>query len=207
MKDRCCRGRPGVVVVVCLTLFGLAVAGCQTLREVSNLRKVDFAIDRISNATLAGVDLREVRSYSDLGTRDMLRLSSAVAEGTMPLAFTVHVRAQNPSSNDVDARLTEMDWTLLLEDRQTISGTFDRETVLPPGTPTDIPIDLRLNLVEFFDNNLRDIVNLALSVRGEQAPTNVKLQVRPTVQTTVGPMRYPGTITVVDREVGRSTAE
>jgi len=168
---------------------------------------VDFAIDRISNPTLAGVDLRQVRSYSDLGSRDMLRLSSAIADGTLPLAFTIHVRAENPSANDVDARLTEMDWTLMLQDRETINGTFDRETVLPPGEPTDIPIDLRLNLVEFFDNNLRDIVNLALSVRGEQEPTNVKLQVRPTVQTSLGPMRYPGTITVVDRDVGQQTSE
>jgi hypothetical protein len=192
-------------VVACLTILLVGLTGCQTLREVSNLRKVDFAIDRVSEPTLAGVNLRDVRSYSDLGASDMLRLSAAIADREMPLSFTVHVNARNPAANDVNARLTQMNWTLLLQERETISGTFNRETVLRPGEPTDLPINLELNLVEFFGNNLRDIVNLALSLRGEQAATNVKLQVRPTVRTPIGPMTYPGTITVVDQNVGRGT--
>lgn len=203
MNDRCCRGACGLLVRACVLIALVGTTGCQTLREVSNLRKVDFSIDRVSSPTLAGVNLRDVRSYSDLGARDMLRLSSAIADGTMPLSFTLHLNARNPASNDVNARLTKMDWTLLLQDRETISGTFNRETVLRPGEPTDVPIDLRLNLVEFFDDNLRDVVNLALSLRGEQAATNVKMQVRPTVRTALGPIAYPGTITVVNQDVGQ----
>lgn len=207
MKDRICRARPELAVVVCLTLVLGGLVGCKTLREVSNLRKVDFAIDRVSDPELAGVDLRNVRSYSDLGAKEMLRLSSAIADGTIPLSFTLHVNARNPESNDVNARLTKMDWTLLLQDRETITGTFDEERVLRPGEPTDIPLDLSVNLVEFFENNLRDIVNVALSIRGDREPTNVKLKVRPTVQTPLGPMPYPGEITVVNEDVGRAEAQ
>jgi len=188
-------------------MIALLMSGCQTLREVSNLRQVDFRLDRVSDARLAGVSLRNVDSYDDIGAGDMLRLSSAIADGQMPLAFTVHVAAQNPSENDQNARLTELDWRLLLDDKETIAGKFDREVVIPPGEPTDIPISMELDLVDFFDGNLREIVNLALALGGEGEPSNVKLRARPTIQTAIGPIRYPNEIMIVNEDVNRETVD
>jgi len=188
-------------------MIALLMSGCQTLREVSNLRQVDFRLDRVSDARLAGVSLRNVDSYDDIGAGDMLRLSSAIADGQMPLAFTVHVAAQNPSENDQNARLTELDWRLFLDDKETIAGKFDREVVIPPGEPTDIPISMELDLVDFFDGNLREIVNLALALGGEGEPTNVKLRARPTIQTAIGPIRYPNEIMIVNEDVNRETVD
>ncbi|NBC87405.1 MAG: hypothetical protein GVY25_14555 [Bacteroidetes bacterium] len=188
-------------------MIALLMSGCQTLREVSNLRQVDFRLDRVSDARLAGVSLRNVDSYDDIGAGDMLRLSSAIADGQMPLAFTVHVAAQNPSENDQNARLTELDWRLFLDDKETIAGKFDREVVIPPGEPTDIPISMELDLVDFFDGNLREIVNLALALGGEGEPTNVKLRARPTIQTAIGPIRYPNEIMIVNEDVNSETVD
>lgn len=188
-------------------MIALLMSGCQTLREVSNLRQVDFRLDRVSDARLAGVSLRNVDSYDDIGAGDMLRLSSAIADGQMPLAFTVHVAAQNPAENDQNARLTELDWRLFLDDRETIAGKFDREVVIPPGEPTDIPISMELDLVDFFDGNLREIVNLALALGGEGEPTNVKLRARPTIQTAIGPIRYPNEIMIVNEDVNSETVD
>lgn len=203
MKDQWRRAWPGLTVVICLTLLAGTWSGCQTLREVSQLRNVNFAIDRVADARLAGVDVNAFRNYEDIGARDMLRLSAAIADGELPLQFTLHLDAQNPGANNVDARLTQMDWTLLLEDKETISGVFDREVVLPAGETTGIPIDMDLDLVRFFDDNLRELVNLALAIDGDGEPTNVKLRARPTIQTALGPIRYPGAITVVDKSVGQ----
>ena len=188
------------VLAGCLLIVG-SVMGCQTLREVSNLKNVQFRIDRATDARLAGIDLSGVQSYNDLSGRDITRLGSALARGELPLSFTLHLTATNPENNRVDARLTQMDWTLLLQDRETISGTFDREIVLKPGAPTDVPVDLRLDLVEFFDENLRGFVDLAIAVGGQGPPQNVKLKVQPTIQTRLGPMKYPNPITVVNEDV------
>jgi len=193
----------GLLVVV----LGVGLlAGCQTLREVSALKDVRFRIDRATETTLAGLSLADIRSYEDLGGMDLARLGSALASGSLPLSFTLHVEATNPESNSVDARLTEMDWTLLLNDRETVSGTFDREVVLPPGQPTDVPIDIRLDLAELFDKNLQQLVALGTAVAGSGPPTNVKLKAQPTIQTRLGPMRYPKPITVVSEVVGGQQA-
>ena len=189
-------------VVPVVGLLFLAVTSCTVLREVSNLRKVQFAIDRVSGSQLAGVDVSRLQSYEDLRSTDVLRLGAALSEGELPFAFTLHLQATNPSSNDVDARLTEMDWTLFLQDQETVSGRFEQEVVLPPGDPTDVAFRMELDLVRFFDDNLRGLVNLASAIEGDAPPQTIKLKVQPTVATSLGPVQYPSSITVVSQEFG-----
>lgn len=195
-------GRSSWFVVPVLGLLVFAITGCAALREVSNLRKVQFAIDRVSGSRLAGVNLSTLDSYEDLSTTDVLRLGSALSKGELPFSFTLHLRATNPSSNDVNARLTEMDWTLFLQDQETVSGQFGQEVVLPPGEPTDVAFEVDLDLVRFFDDNLRGLVNLASAIRGDAPPQTLKLKVQPTVTTSFGRFQYPSPITVVSKEVG-----
>jgi len=190
-----------------LGLLVLSIAGCTTLREVSNLRKVNFQLDRVAETQLAGVTVDNVRSYEDLSGGDVLRLGSALSRGEMPLSFTLYVQATNPESNSVDARLTQMDWTLLLEDKETVSGQFDREVVLPPGQPKPLSFRVELDLVRFFDDNLRGLVNLATALSGDAPPQTLQLRVQPTVKTALGPFKYPSPITVVSKEVGNGKAE
>lgn len=191
------------LVLLCLAA-ALVVPGCQTLREVANLRFIDFAIDDVTQARLAGVELDRIRGYRDLSAVDVLRIGAAVADEELPLSFQLHLGARNPAENQVQARLVAMDWTLFLEDRETISGTFDREVVLPPGQTVDIPIRIELDLVQFFGRNAQDLVELALAVAGQDGgrPKNVRLEAVPSIQTPIGALRYPQPITIVSRDVG-----
>jgi hypothetical protein len=191
--------------VLLLVVVGSLVS-CQSLREVANLKDVRFRIDRATDAELAGIRLADVRSYEDLGGADVARLAAAMSRGELPLSFTLQVEAENPPSNSVNARLTKMDWTLLLDENETISGVFDREVVLPPGEPTEVPLEIKLDLLEFFDQNLQGLADLATAVGGDGPPSNVQLRVRPTVRTPLGEMKYPTPITVVNEEVGGEEA-
>lgn len=188
-------------------LLASSIAGCTALREVSNLRKAQFAIDRISNPRLAGVDLSGFESYEDLRTTDVLRLGSSLSDGNLPMAFTVNLEATNPSSNSADARLTAMDWTLLVEEEETVAGRFEQEVVLPPGEPQNVALQVELDLVRFFEDDLRGLVDLASAIVRNEPPQTVKLRVQPTVNTTVGPIEYPSPITVVSKQVGRDDVQ
>ena len=191
---------------VAFILVGLMLVSglqCSTIREITNLRNVRFAIDRVTDIQLAGVDVQRLKSYQDLSPGDVLRLGRAVANKDFPLDFQLHLIAENPPDNSVDARLVQLDWTLLLDDTETISGVFDDNLVLPPGEPTDLPISIRLNLVDFFQDGVQDLVELALAVGGQGGePKRIKLQATPTVDTALGPIRYPQPITIISRQVG-----
>jgi len=188
-------------------LLASSMAGCTALREVSNLRKAQFAIDRISNPRLAGVDLSGLESYQDLRTTDVLRLGSSLSEGTLPMRLTLNLEVTNPSSNSANARLTAMDWTFLVEEEETVAGRFEQEVVLPPGEPKDVPLQVELDLVRFFEDDLRGLVDLASAIVQNEPPQTVKLRVQPTVNTSLGPIEYPSPITVVSKRVGRDASQ
>jgi hypothetical protein len=115
----------------------------------------------------------------------------------------LHVLAENPAENSTEARLMRMDWTLLLQGRETLSGVFDHEVVLPPGQPADVPIVVSLNLLDFFEGSAQDMLELALSLSGQGgAPKDVELRATPVIDTPLGPMRFPQPITIVSRTVG-----
>lgn len=183
-------------------LCAIIFAGCQTIRELAALRSVDFALDRVSDARLAGVDIQRIQSYDDLRAADVLRIGSAVASGNLPLDFQLHVGAENPQENGVQARMVRMAWTLLIEDRETVSGVVDESFVLPPGEKRDIPIRIQLDLVDFFNDSARDLVNLALAIAGEGQPQNIKLTATPTIDTPIGAIEYPQPVTIVSRDLG-----
>lgn len=194
------RARHLVLGVVLLA----TVPGCATLQELAALRNVEFALGRVSGLRLAGIDLGGIRSFNDLSLQEATRIGLAVSRNELPMEFRLHVLAENPANNTVNARLVEMDWVLLLQDRETLSGVFHREVVLRPGEPTDVPLDISLDLLEFFQGSAGDLLELALALTGQGgAPKDVALQATPTIRTPLGPMRYPRPITILHEEVGR----
>lgn len=196
--------RHRLLVLLVLLASSVVLPACQTLQEIANLRRVDFDLDRVTDAYLAGVRIDRLRSYQDLTPGDLLRLGAAISREELPLEFVLHLNALNPADNQGNARLVRMDWTLFLEGRETVSGLYDDQVILPPGQPRDVPIGIGLDLVDFFGSNLRDLVDLALSVAGQGgAPKEIRLRATPTIDTPFGPIRYPEPVTIVSREVGR----
>lgn len=181
----------------------LLLSNCAAVQEIVALRKVNFSIDRVSSPMLAGIDLSRVQSYQDFGLMDVGRLMKAVASNTMPLDFQLHLRAENPADNTVQARMIGMEWTLFLQEKETISGKIDQNIVLPPGEPQDLPITISLDLVSFFEGNARDLAELALALAGQGgAPKNISLKAIPTIDTPLGPISYPEPLTIVSRQIG-----
>ena len=181
-----------------LTLAAAGFGGCATLQQFAALRRVEFAIDGVSTGRLAGIDLGRIRSVDDLSATDAARLAAALADDELPLEFTVDVRAENPAENRTTARMVRFAWTLLLDDRETVDGAIDREVMLPPGEPRIVPVRVGLDVLEFFDGNARELTNLALRFAGARSEsTAVKLRATPTIETPLGPIDYPATITIV----------
>jgi hypothetical protein len=176
---------------VAIALLVLVLPGCATLQEIMALNQVRFDLTRVSSLQLAGVELDRVTRFEELGAGDVLRIGSALASGRLPLDATLHVRADNPDDNPT-ARLLALDWTLFLQDRETIGGGLEQEVVLPAGEVTDVPLRVSLDLLEFYDGGARELVNLVLNLTGAGGePVGVRLEAMPTVQTPLGPIRYP----------------
>ena len=179
------------------------VAACATFQQLTALRQVDFSLARVEDGRIAGVDLRHITSYDDLGVLDLGRIAVAVARGDVPLDFQVVVRADNPADNRTAATMVKLAWTLLLDDKETIHGVLDTAVTIPPGQTAYIALPMQLNLRQFFDGPAQSLVNLAASAAGVSAhPTRIAVRAVPTINTPLGPITYPSPITIVSRTVG-----
>ena len=179
------------------------LAGCATLQQIAALRHVDFALAGVQNGRLAGVRLDRIASYRDLSAAELGRLALAVARDEMPLSFTVNVSALNPADNAATATMVRLAWTLFLDDKETIRGVLDSSYTMPPGQQVTIPLQMSLDLTEFFDGSTETLIDLAAGLAGVRAdPTRITLRAVPSIDTPLGRMDYPSPITIVNRTVG-----
>jgi len=184
------------VRVLALLLLG-SIVGCATAKEIIALRQVEFRFDRLSNARVAGITLDRIHSYDDVTPVDLARLAIAVASKDVPLDITVHLVGLNPETNTTTARLVAMDWTYLVDDRDLVSGRLTEPFQFVPGQPRDVPIPVTFNLARAFDGDGAALLNTALALAGQRTSEHkVSLRISPTVDTSVGPIRYPTPITI-----------
>jgi hypothetical protein len=182
------------LLLLAFLLMPLGISGCAALQQIAALRHVQFAIDGVQNVRLAGVNLDNAQGPEHVGAAAITSIGAALATGRMPLQFVMLIGADNPAENPVEARMLQFDWTLLLDDVETVSGTFNDERLIPPGQRTTFPLGIELDLLRFFDRNLQSLLGLAFAVSGQGGEADVALRARPTISTPFGPITYPGDI-------------
>ncbi|HET7903930.1 MAG TPA: hypothetical protein VFM17_05170 [Candidatus Eisenbacteria bacterium] len=180
-----------------LSVASVAFSGCAAVNEFAALRQVEFRYDGLADPEIVGIPISKITSYDQLSIVDVGRLALAVAAKDVPLDLTVRLEGRNPETNKTTARLMKLDWTYLVDDQEVVSGQLAREIVFAPGTPQTLPLDVRFNLVDFFGNDGKALFDTALILSGQRTSTKkVALRLAPTIETSLGPIRYPVPITL-----------
>jgi len=189
--------RPAALSLAFLAALLGGVGGCAGVRETLALRQVDFRYDRISDPAIAGLPLTKFTHYEDLSLVDVGRLALAVASKDVPLDITVHLGGTNPAGNNTTARMVQLDWSYLVDGREIITGRLDQAYAFPPGETRDLPLGVRFNLIDFFGNDGKVLFDTALVLSGQRTSTKkVTLRLAPTIESPLGPIRYPVPITL-----------
>jgi len=180
----------------------LGIPGCTALQEFAALRSVMFTFAGVSDLRLAGIRIGAGASYTSLGFADAARLTAAVVAGEVPIDFIAHVGARNPSENKVAARMLDLGWTLFIEDRQTLAGALGGPVDIAPGRLVDVPLSVRFDLLQLGGGGAHDLFDLALAIAGQGTlKKDLRLELVPTIETSLGPIRYPAPV-VVRRSTG-----
>ncbi|MGE5176849.1 MAG: hypothetical protein ACM3JJ_10795 [Hyphomicrobiales bacterium] len=169
-----------------------AITGCSSVNQLAALHRVEFSFDGVTDPRVAGIRLASVHSPDDVSALDLGRLTLAIASKDVPIDLTVHVIGRNPEDNKVTAKLIGLDWSYLVDDRETVSGQVTEGYEFPPGQPTDVPLLVTFNLMDFFNGGGKDLLDTALAIAGQRASSHhVVMRIRPVLDTPLGKMRYP----------------
>jgi hypothetical protein len=181
-----------------LALLALIVApGCTALQQLAALRTVTFAFAGVSDVRIAGIRIGAGSSYASLGVADVARLGAAVIAKDVPLELIAHVSASNPPENTVTARMVDLGWTLFIDNRQALVGQLGGAIAIEPGKTADVPLTVRLDLLQLGSGGARDLFDLALAIAGVGSlQKDLRFELVPTIETSIGPIRYPAPVVV-----------
>ncbi len=201
------------VFFIAILVSGFFAWQCSYVRQAQNamlnLQRCQFKLQNISGFHIAGVDFSDKSSLGDFSLLgDGGRLAGAFASHSLPADFTVNVQATNPNDGsgntpNINATLVSLPWTLLIDDKPTISGDIEQKIVIPgKGQSTVIPFPMHLDLYQFFgDKSYEDMVNLALAIGGKQgSAARLVLRGTPHISTPIGDISYPQPIDIVSKE-------
>lgn len=174
-----------------------------------NLKRLQFKLASVSDFSLSGINISRIATTKEFNLIDAAKLTADITQKRLPIEFVLNVAALNPNDGQnktkpTNAVITGMDWRLLINDVETVTGGLDRQFAIPgTGQQTIIPIRISMDLYKFFKNKTYDgLVNIALAIGGaNSSPASLKLDMRPTIMTASGvTIPYPGRITVINSE-------
>ncbi len=183
-----------------IALIILLLGSCDISRqiyEMTTFSKCDFRLYTVEDMKLAGVNIQQYKSYTDLSFLDITAISTSLAKGKLPLTFTLNVQVKNP--NPTTAALNKMDWILFIDEIEILQGVSDQRAEIPPnGGVSNLPLQINADLMKVLSGESGEAVsNFAFNLSGQgNRPSRIMLKIKPSIMVGNTPVSYPGYISV-----------
>lgn len=152
------------------------------VEEGKNFKDCTFALQSIEQATLAGVDVTNVRSAADLSAADRARILTAYGSGSLPLNMRVNLQVTNP--NQDLAALNALDYKILVDGNELATGATTERLEVPGNSTATVTVPIKTDARQAIRNGGAEALGgfaLGLADRNRQ-PTRVTIAVRPSVK-------------------------
>ena len=194
--------------ILLFLFFSYLNFSCSAYDAVSNAQRLNFKLGSVENFSVSGVNITNIKNISHISTLNLAKITSDFASGRLPVSFTLNLLAKNPNdgtggTTKTTALIKSLSWRLMIDNTETINGYINQTIEIPGvGQATTIPVLISLDLLNFIKGEgLNNLINLALALGGESGSSaRLTLKIKPTVDTFLGPITYPGEISVIDKE-------
>jgi hypothetical protein len=182
-----------------LILIIATFTSCSVLQQTSEMKtfgKCEFRIESTRNMKLAGVNMQDKTTKSQLSLIDITKIGAAVASGSLPLTFELNIAAKNP--NPGLAAMNKLDWILIIDDAEMTRGVLNQRVEIPANSIAQFPVQINFDVMKSLNGKSADaLINFALNLAGTGTrPTRIKLKAKPTILIGTTPVEYPGYITI-----------
>lgn len=190
--------RFGIAWFAALLLLPLFILGCSTKSDVDAFKEAKYDLAGIDAVNLNGVSLLNKSDISDFSFSEAAQLFSAVSKNNLAATSTLGLQVTLPEgSKDRTMTVQQLKWQLLVDGKQAVSGLVNEPVELKDGLNT-ITVSSLVKLAEDKGRvDINQLLQLAslLNQHGGDKPA-VSLQIKPTIQTSIGPLELPAYITV-----------
>ncbi len=197
--------RRNLILMIGMTLFLSSCGLFEQVGQMATLAKCDFKLKSVQNLTLAGVNIQNIKSVSDLGLIDAGVITAALAGGQLPLSFTLNIEAKNP--NDQLAAMNRLDWILFIDDIEMLQGVMSERIQIPGNGGTSVlPLQMNVDLKKVLSGKSAEtIINFGFNLAGMGGePTRITVKAKPTITVGSREIVYPGYISITTKYGGES---
>ena len=186
-----------------IVFVALGLSSCETLTQVANQAaqmynfvNCTFDFNDVNDVQMLGINLNRGMSKNDLNVSQLLSLTNALINNSLPVSFNVNLDVNNP--NSIAASMAKMDYVLSLNGKQVVSTTLNQGVNVPANSRGSISIPITTDLFQLFSGESADaIVNLAFKLAGASSdPVNVGLKVKPYIKINNQQLAYPDFISL-----------
>ena len=173
-------------LLIILSVVFLSFFSCKELSQLAAFKNCNYELVNLSNTAVAGVSLNGLQDVKSLNANSLLKVTSAILAGKLPLSATVNVKATNP--NSTAAKIAGLEWAIDLNNSNILTGNVNQQVNVPAnGGQTVIPFNFQIDVMKFVkkgdsNDNIIKLVNNVLHA-GENSST-IAIRIKPTV--TVG---------------------
>jgi len=183
------------------------ISGCAVFNTVQNIARLKYRILSTENYRISGIEVDNKKSIKDFTSVELLKLSVAIAKGSLPATFLINVEAENPNDGKgdyprSDINIIKFPWRLFLNDKEIADGDISNSVYVPGrGESVIVPIKVQLDIMKLIkEKSFEDIIALIKRLGGIHGTTaNIKLLVKPSLGTSIGNIEYPDEITIADK--------
>ena len=177
----------------------MGLASCDVLNQVAqvaNFANCTFDFQSVNQIEMLGVNLSRGMNKSDLNVSQLLTLSNAILNKSLPVTFNVNVNVTNP--NSIAASMAKMDYIISLNGKDVVSTTLNQAVKVEGNSSSVVTIPITTDLFQLFSGESADaIVNMAFKLAGANSnPVNVGLKVKPYISIGNTQIVYPDYITM-----------
>jgi len=188
--------------------IAVVFTSCSIYKSIVNLSRLKFKLGIVNNLTLAGISLDGKNKLTDFSPFDALKVTNAIAKGSLPISFTLNIDVKNPNDGTggyaaTNASIVALPYRLLVDEKEILMGNISSPVMIPgTGQAAVIPLAINFDLLKnISDHGLESMVNLALNIAGTgNGNSRLSVYTKPTVNTVLGDITYPGELKVVDKE-------
>ena len=171
------------IVLIIISVSFLSLFSCNTLSQLVAFKNCDYELVNLNNTAVAGVNLSGLQNVKDLSATSLLKVTTAILSGSLPLSATVNVKATN--SNKTLAQIEKLEWAIDLNSTNILTGNVNQKISVPAnGGQTVIPFNFQVDVLKLVkkgesNDNIFSMVNNLL--RAGEGSSTISIRIKPTV--------------------------
>ncbi|MBS4012182.1 MAG: hypothetical protein KGZ97_00280 [Bacteroidetes bacterium] len=185
------------VTILLFIVTMINATSCITIKRASTFSKCEFRVNKVDKITLNGIDVMDKSKISDFSRLDVTSLLTSIATGPLLMDMTLFVDIKNP--NKSTAAMNRIDWIMLIDDFEIMTGSTIKKVVLPPNDAiVTVPIEIKSDLKEVISSGGGSaLLGLALNLSGISTNVNrVTFKAKPYIKIGSKDIAYPGYINI-----------